>query len=373
MSKNILFNFYYNWWKNIDKLIFILVLFLFLLGLFFSLVSTSIIASDKLNTNSYYFFLKHMVFVFLSFGIIIFFSFLNKNSLINISITLFLIFLFFLFLVPFMGTEIKGSKRWIDFFFFPRFQPIELLKPFFVVFLGFILSFNKIKNLYSKFFLSFFVLLPVILLLIFQPDIGQTILVTMTWLSLIFISGVNLLLFFSSFAVIASIFGYLVMYIPKFSYIKIRLLAFFDPTSENNYQSERASEAITNGGLFGRGIGEGTLNIKVPEAHTDYIFSVISEEFGILVIIFIMIVFLFLSFIIIRKIDEEIEQRDKIILLGCTTLILLQAFIHIGVNIRVLPTTGMTLPFLSYGGSSIVSTAILSGIILNITKRKIKY
>ena len=371
MSKNILFNFYYNWWKNIDKLIFILVLFLFLLGLFFSLVSTSIIASDKLNTNSYYFFLKHMVFVFLSFGIIIFFSFLNKNSLINISITLFLIFLFFLFLVPFMGTEIKGSKRWIDFFFFPRFQPIELLKPFFVVFLGFILSFNKIKNLYSKFFLSFFVLLPVILLLIFQPDIGQTILVTMTWLSLIFISGVNLLLFFSSFAVIASIFGYLVMYIPKFSYIKIRLLAFFDPTSVNNYQSERASEAIINGGLFGRGIGEGTLNIKVPEAHTDYIFSVISEEFGVLVIIFIMITFLFLSFIIIRKIDEEIEQRDKIILLGCTTLILLQAFIHIGVNIRVLPTTGMTLPFLSYGGSSIIGVSIISGIILNLTKRKI--
>ena len=118
MSKNSLFNFYYNWWKNIDKLILLLILFLFFLGLFFSLVSTSIIASDKLNTNSYYFFLKHTVFILLSFAVIIFFSFLNKSSLINISIILFLISLFFLFLVPFIGTEIKGSKRWIDLFFF---------------------------------------------------------------------------------------------------------------------------------------------------------------------------------------------------------------------------------------------------------------
>ena len=116
--------------------------------------------------------------------------------------------------------------------------------------------------------------------------------------------------------------------------------------------------------------------INVPNIYSKLILfpiNIFLFFFCILVIIFIMIVFLFLSFIIIRKIDEEIEQRDKIILLGCTTLILLQAFIHIGVNIRVLPTTGMTLPFLSYGGSSIISTAILSGIILNITKRKIKY
>ena len=125
MSKNILFNFYYNWWKNIDKLIFILVLFLFLLGLFFSLVSTSIIASDKLNTNSYYFFLKHMVFVFLSFGIIIFFSFLNKNSLINISITLFLIFLFFYFLFLLWVLKLKDQKGGLIFFFSPDSNPLS--------------------------------------------------------------------------------------------------------------------------------------------------------------------------------------------------------------------------------------------------------
>tara|TARA_Y100000590_G_C15542054_1_gene947375 strand:- start:602 stop:1057 length:456 start_codon:yes stop_codon:yes gene_type:complete len=148
-------------------------------------------------------------------------------------------------------------------------------------------------------------------------------------------------------------------------------LSFLDPGSGNNYQSEKASEAIINGGFFGQGIGEGTLNAKVPEAHTDYIVSVISEEFGVIVVIVIMLIYLTLAYKVIQKIGEEKDNKIKLILLGSISLLLLQTFIHIGVNIRILPTTGMTLPFLSYGGSSIISTAILSGIILNFTKRKI--
>ena len=126
-----------------------------------------------------------------------------------------------------------------------------------------------------------------------------------------------------------------------------------------------------NGGFFGQGIGEGTLNSKIPEAHTDYIVSVISEEFGVIVVIAIMLIYLILGYKVIQKIGEEKDNKLKLILLGSISLILLQTFIHIGVNIRILPTTGMTLPFLSYGGSSIMCTAILSGIILNLTKRKI--
>ena len=126
-----------------------------------------------------------------------------------------------------------------------------------------------------------------------------------------------------------------------------------------------------NGGLFGKGIGEGTLNSKVPEAHTDYIISVISEEFGVVVVIVIMLIYLLLSFQVMKKIDKEKDPKIKLILLGCITLLLLQTFIRVGVNIGILPTTGMTLPFLSYGGSSIISTAILSGVILNLTKRKV--
>jgi cell division protein FtsW len=152
-----------------------------------------------------------------------------------------------------------------------------------------------------------------------------------------------------------------------------RLKSFIDPSSGNNYQSERASEAIINGGFFGKGIGEGILKNRVPEAHTDYIVSVISEEFGAIIIIFLMIVFLFFIYQVFKKIYFEKSNKIRLVLVGSVTIILLQALIHIGVNIRLFPTTGMTLPFLSYGGSSIVGTAILCGIILNLTKRKISY
>ena len=164
---------------------------------------------------------------------------------------------------------------------------------------------------------------------------------------------------------------YLIFFIPKFSYILIRLKSFFDPTSGNNYQSEKASEAIINGGFFGKGIGEGVLKNRVPEAHTDYIVSVISEEFGVIVIIILMIIFLFFIYQVFKKLYFEKNNKVKLILVGSASIILFQALIHLGVNIRLLPTTGMTLPFLSYGGSSIVGTAILSGIILNLTKRRI--
>ena len=161
------------------------------------------------------------------------------------------------------------------------------------------------------------------------------------------------------------------LFVPKFEYIKIRLFAFLDSSSSNNYQAEKASDAIINGGFFGKGIGEGTLNSKVPEAHTDYIVSVISEEFGAIIVIGIMLLYLILSYKVMQKINLAKDNKIKLILIGSVSIILLQTFVHVGVNIRLLPTTGMTLPFLSYGGSSIVSTSLIAGIILNLTKRKI--
>mgnify|MGYP001382028121 CR=1 FL=1 len=372
LNTNKIFNFYYAWWKNIDKFILFLILSLFLLGLFFSLVSTSIIASDKLNTNTYYFFIKHMFFIFLGIFILITFSAIDQIKLFNISQYLFLIFFIFLALVPFIGVEVNGSMRWIDLPIIPRFQPIEILKPFLIIMIATFFTLNNQKHLYLKYLLSFLLILPIILFLISQPDLGQTILIVLTWFSLIFVSGINLLFFFTFFALTFSILIYLIIYVPKFEYIKNRLISFIDPNTGNNYQSERASEAISNGGFFGQGIGEGTLNSKVPEAHTDYIISVISEEFGVIIVLAIIIIFLVLFYNILKKVNYENDDKVKLILVGTASIILFQTFIHVGVNIRLLPTTGMTLPFLSYGGSSIVSTSILSGIILNLTRRKAK-
>ncbi len=361
---------FYDWWKNIDKFILFIILSLFLLGLFFSLVSTSLIASDKLDTKSYYFFFKHFAFIVLAIVILIIFSFLNQKILINFSLILFLIAFLSLLLVPFLGIEVKGSKRWLDLIFLPRFQPVEIVKPFFIVALSLMLTIQS-RRLYFKYFLSTLFTVPILILLVYQPDIGQTILISMVWLALIFISGVNIFVFFIFFLIVGSTVSYLILFIPKFEYIKIRLFTFLDSSSNNNYQAERASDAIINGGFFGKGIGEGTLNSRVPEAHTDYIVSVISEEFGAIIVIVILFLYLIFSYRVIRKINFINEDLYKLILTGCISLILLQTFIHIGVNLRILPTTGMTLPFLSYGGSSIVCTAILSGLILNLTKRKL--
>ena len=140
-----------------------------------------------------------------------------------------------------------------------------------------------------------------------------------------------------------------------------------------NSQSDKAIDSITSGGFFGKGVGEGTLKNRVPEAHTDYIISVISEEFGVIAIILILLLFLILAYSIFKKVYFEDNEKIKLILIGCNCLIFMQAIIHIGVNIRIFPTTGMTLPYISYGGSSIISISILSGIILNLTKRKINF
>jgi cell division protein FtsW len=364
------FDNYYDWWKNIDKYIFSLILILFFLGLFFSLVSTSLIASGKLDTNSYYFFIKHFIFIIFGITILIIFSFLKEEFLFKASIILFSISFITLVLVPFIGVEVKGSKRWIDLDFLPRFQPIEIIKPFFIITVSTLLCINK-NNLYFKYFLSSLILLPTLLLLISQPDLGQTLLIAVVWLTIIFVSGINIYLFFIFFIFVSLTAYYLIFFVSKFEYIKFRFLSFINSSEVGNYQAEKASDAIISGGFFGKGIGEGTLNSKIPEAHTDYIVSVVSEEFGAIIVIIIILLYLIFAYKIIQKINLINKEKIKLILIGSISLILLQTFVHIGVNIRLLPTTGMTLPYLSYGGSSIISTAIISGIILNLTKRKV--
>ena len=373
-NDSFLYKFYYQWWKNIDKSIFLIITLLFIIGLFFSLVSTSLIASDKLDTNSYFFFFKHLIYICIGIFIIFVFSSINTEQLFRYSIILFFVALISLFLVPIIGIEVKGSKRWIDLFSLPRFQPIEVLKPFLIIMLATILCNNKNSNLYIKYILSVILISIITLLLIMQPDIGQILLVVFSWAVLIFASGINIFFLFGFSLFVLSLLAYLIIYVPKFDYIQGRIFSFFNrDIGAHNFQSDKAIESITSGGFFGKGIGEGILKNRVPEAHTDYIISVISEEFGVVAIILILILFLTLIYMVFKRINYEKNEKIKLVLIGCVSLILMQATIHVGVNIRLFPTTGMTLPFLSYGGSSIVSVSILSGIILNLTKRKINH
>ena len=297
-------------------------------------------------------------------------SSIKLNFFKKILIPIFILTLVCLVLVLFFGVEVKGSKRWLNMVFF-RFQPIELVKPFFIVVTAKILSKDSLSTSNASYFFSFIVLTIPCILLLNQPDFGQTILLILSWSAVVFISGIKLIYIFSLFSItVASLAGLLLVFSDKFSYIFRRIETFFDPTKGDRFQSSNALDAIREGGLTGQGMGEGMLKDRVPEAHTDYIISVIAEEFGSIISILLIGIFLYISFRIIKFALLENEKFIKISLSGLGTLLIFQTFIHIGVNTSLLPTTGMTLPFLSYGGSSMIGSAILAGIILNFTKRR---
>ena len=359
-----------NYWRSLDKKILISFFVLFFLGIFFSFSSTSSLAGERLNKDYYFFFTKHLIFMILAVLIMITISAIKTEFFAKLVIPIFSAAFLLLALVPIIGVEVNGAKRWIDLYVF-RLQPIEILKPFFILMTVKILTLEKLKNSQLKYFLSFILLSSVIILLIDQPDLGQSILLIGTWVSTVFISGVSLIYIFLFFSIFFISISSLLFFLPeKFGYIINRLITFFDPNQGDKFQSSSALEAIKLGGLTGQGMGEGILKESVPEAHTDYVIAVISEEFGSLVSIMIMIIFLYISFRIIKNCFNQDNQFLKFSLIGLATLLIFQTFIHAGVNTNLLPTTGMTLPFLSYGGSSLIGSAILAGLVLNYTKNK---
>jgi cell division protein FtsW len=247
-----------------------------------------------------------------------------------------------------------------------------MLKPLFILMTVKILTFEKLKDSQLRYLLSFMLLSSVIILLIDQPDLGQSILLTGSWVATVFISGVSLSYIFVFFSLFILSLSSLLFFFPeKFGYIINRLVTFFDPSQGDKFQSSSALDAIKLGGFTGQGMGEGILKDSVPEAHTDYVIAVISEEYGSLVSIIIIIIFLYISFRIVKNCFNQDNQFLKISLSGLATLLIFQTFIHAGVNTNLLPTTGMTLPFLSYGGSSLIGSAILAGLVLNYTKNKV--
>ena len=359
-----------NYWRNIDKNIFFGFFILFFLGLFFSFSSTSSLAGERLNKTYYFFFSKHLIFTLLAIFIMLFISAIKTSLLKKFVVPFFIIFFLLLILVPIIGVEVKGAKRWLDLYFF-RLQPIELLKPFFILTTVKILTLSKLQNLKIKYLFSFFLLISVIILLVDQPDLGQSILLIGSWISTVFVSGVSITYIFTFFITFIILMSGLLFLMPeKFGYIINRLLTFLDPSKGDNFQSSKALDAIKQGGLKGQGMGEGILKDRVPEAHTDYIIAIISEEYGSIISVIIILVFLYISFRIIKNCINQEDKLIKISLCGLASLLIFQTFIHVGVNTNLLPSTGMTLPFLSYGGSSLIGSSILAGVILNYTKNK---
>ena len=360
-----------KYWRDIDKKILLSFLLLFFLGLFFSFSSTSSLAGERLNKDYYFFFSKHFSFVILALLVMITISAIDSLLLKKLVIPLFILSFISLALVPIIGVEVKGAKRWLDIYFF-RLQPIEILKPFFILMTVKILTLENLQNSQVKYFFSFLLLCSVIILLVDQPDLGQSILLIGSWVFTVFISGVSIFYIVGFFSIFLISLTSLLLLLPgKFAYVINRLITFFDPDQGDKFQSSAALDAIKLGGLTGQGMGEGILKESVPEAHTDYVIAIISEEYGSIVSVMIISIFLYISFRIIKNCFNQNDYFIKISLCGLATLLIFQTFIHAGVNTNLIPTTGMTLPFLSYGGSSLIGSAILAGVILNYTKNKV--
>ena len=359
------------WWRNIDKLLFILIISLMLLGIFFAYTSTSSIASEKIYKTDYFLIAKHILFASISFSILASLSLLDAKQIEKYCILGFIITSFLLLSVLIFGVEVKGSKRWINLIFF-RFQPVEIYKPFFILLCSLIISNSKIGNLKLRIFYSFCVLFFSLLLLLNQPDVGQSLLIFSVWLILIFISGVSIVLLISLGSVIfIGIASVILLFSERFSYIFRRLKTFIDPNKGDNLQTQKALEAIKQGGFTGRGIGEGILKERVPEAHTDFVLAVIGEEFGILMILLIFLIITFIFLRVFSQFNNENNLFRKLALIGLSCLVYLQSIINLGVTLNILPNKGMTFPFISYGGSSMIGTGIIFGILLCFTKRKL--
>ena len=204
-----------KWWRNVDKQILFLFAFLLLLGLFFSFSSTTSVMSDKMNKETYFFFIRHLIFVSVSLLLIFMISIQKKNKLLKVLTYLFIFSIFLLFLTLIVGVEIKGSRRWIDFDLFPRFQPVELLKPLFIIFVAKIIILNEKRDIYRRYFYSLIILLLIVTILINQPDLGQTLLLILTWITMIFVSGFNMIILSILGLAFAITIGFLIFFFPR--------------------------------------------------------------------------------------------------------------------------------------------------------------
>ncbi len=353
-----------RWWLDIDKINFLLIIGIIIFGLIITANSSPAIAK-KIGVDKFFFVKKQVIFAIIAFFLLIFISFLNQEHIKILAIIGTLASVLMLIMVLVFGFEIKGSKRWFSFLGFVV-QPSEFAKTFFVVINAYILQKFSDNNFVFRYGVSASIFIIIGGLLILQPDFGMTLTLSVLWSMQLFIFGLPLVLIVicGVFAVIGIIMAYL--FLP---HVEDRVNRFLDLDSKN-YQVERSLDAYVNGGFLGKGQGNGVVKNFIPDAHTDFVFAVIGEEFGILTCILFILVFVYLITRIVKRALDEENLFIYLALFGLMMQFTMQIIINIGVSLRLFPTKGMTLPFISYGGSSMIAMAICFGLILALTKRK---
>ncbi|MDX2083567.1 MAG: putative lipid II flippase FtsW [Rickettsiales bacterium] len=357
-------NIFKKWWIDIDKINFLIVLGIIIFGLMMTASSSPAIAK-RIDVEKFFFLKKQLIFAAIALFLLIAISFLDQEKIKIFSIAGLIITIILLIAVLLFGAEAKGAKRWISFSGFTL-QPSEFAKAFFVIANAYIFQKFDDEEWWIKYGCSFALFFIIICLLILQPDFGMTIAFTILWLAQIFAYGLPIFLI-ATIAVLALV-GSVGAYI-AFPHVENRINRFLDADGKN-YQAERSIDAFINGSFFGVGPGNGVVKKFIPDAHTDFIFAVVGEEYGILSCAIIILIFAYLTMRIVKRALEEEDSFVYLALCGLMMQFSMQVIINIGVSLRLLPTKGMTLPFISYGGSSMIATAICFGLILAFTKRK---
>jgi len=324
-------------------------------------------AAERLSTGDpFYFLYRHVIFVVLGFIGAITLSFFNMVNARRMAVLALIGSAALLLVVQIAGVEVKGAQRWLTIGPFGL-QPSEFAKPAFIVFAAWMFSVGKRDPGVPAVPIVFSAYLLLVFFLIQQPDFGQSFLLTLCFAAVFFFAGLSLgwMLFLLMGSGMAAFMAY--MFMP---HVQARIQSFLSPAGEDNYQTERALEAIRSGGFFGRGPGEGDVKFSLPDGHTDFIFAVTVEEFGFLISAFVV---LLLAGFVIRCFRNALKLNDffgQLAVAGLATMIGMQTVINLFVNLNMAPPKGMTLPFISYGGSSMLALCFTVGLILAFTRRR---
>lgn len=354
-----------EWWWTIDRQLLFSLILLLLCGMMLSFAASPPVA-ERLGLSSWHFITRHMVFMPLAIAVLVGTSFLTPRY-VRIAAALVLtgsIVLLALTLV--FGVEAKGAQRWIS-FFGQSVQPSEFVKPAFAVVAGWLFS-EKIKHHdMPGGQIAFGLMALIVVLLVLQPDIGQTALVVGTWAALLFLSGISwwLISVLGALAIAGAFGAYLF-----FPHVARRIDTFINPEAGNSYQVDRALQSLLEGGWFGRGPGEAVAKRYLPDAHADFVFSAAAGEFGIL---FCMGLVVLIAFIVMRALGNAQSHSSFFSRLAASVLAIqfgLQSSINLAVNLNLMPPKGMTLPFVSYGGTSMLAVAFGMGMMLALTRKK---
>lgn len=354
-----------DWWFTIDRLMLSAIVLLIIGGLVLSLAASPSVA-QRLGYDSYHFFHRHAAAVLPAVAVLFFCSLGDARIIRRASLFIFAAAALMMVAALFVGPETKGATRWLK--FGPlSIQPSELAKPAFVILSAWFLSEGKRRSDMPSLHLAIAMYLLFAALLVLQPDFGQAFLATLVWAGLFFMAGMPL------FWIGALGAGMLVAMVVSYftvSHVAERIDSFLGFSDQGSYQTQRAMESFTSGGWFGKGPGEGTVKQLLPDSHSDFVFAVVAEEFGLITCLIIAALF---AFIVLRGLMRVIPETDHFIRYAVTGLLMLfgfQALINMAVNVGLLPAKGMTLPFLSYGGSSLLSMAMTMGFVLGLTRRR---